>query len=104
MNIPEYFLDQNVSPEKTVFLQETNPYHLDCIGETKWDNNEKFTFCIVIENWDTGEYRFMNSIKTDGSISNTHFPPYKQKPLKTIRDLNNVWKAITGDNLTYIGR
>ncbi len=90
-------LKEKLSPETTIFFKETNPYHPEIVGD-------RTSFGIVIENWETGEYRFVNSIRTENSVSNTHFTPLNQKPLKTIEDLNNLWKVITGDDLTYIGR
>lgn len=91
-------------PENTKLFKETNPYHPECIGD---DNKEKLpynTFTIVIEDWENGLYRFVNGLHESGSIHNEHFTPNNQKPLKTIGDLNTLWKAIRGKDLTYIGK
>lgn len=99
MKIPKEILEQQLSPETTIFFKETNVYHPSCIGEGIVDDFQKDHLAIVIEDWESGGYRFVNSV----SSRNQHFKPSNQKPLKKVEDLNDLWKALTGNELTYIG-
>ena len=93
-----------LSPETTKLFKETNPYHPECIGDDYKGELPCETFSIVIEDWDKGLYRFVNGLHESGRVSNTHFTPNNQKPLKTISDLNALWRVIRGRDLTYIGK
>lgn len=102
INKLDQLLSDALSPESTLKFEETNVYHPDSIGD---HNNKELpysSFAIVIEDFEKGMYRFVNSVTEPGRVSNNHFAPANQKPLKTIRDLNTLWKAITGKDLTPI--
>lgn len=58
------------------------------------------TFAIVIEDYKTGNYRFVNSSPKSTLIHNVHFQPNIQQPLKTIGDLHNLVKVFNGIGLT----
>lgn len=89
-------LQKEISPSLTILFKETNPYHPDIISDGKG-------FAIVIEDWEKGIYRFVNSAEEKDRINNEHFTPNNAQPILKIKDLNNLWRTITGDQLTYIG-
>lgn len=90
-------LQKQIDPKLTVLFKETNPHHPDIIS----DGNG---FAIVIEDWEKGIYRFVNSTKEGNKTNNEHFTPNNAQPLKTIYDLNRLWKVMIGKELTYIGK
>lgn len=95
---PQYtLLQKEIDPSLTILFKETNPYHPEIISD-------RSGFGIVIEDWKRGIYRFVNSTEGANKITNDHFTPNNAKPLKSIHDLNNLWKTITGESLTYIGK
>jgi phosphatidylserine/phosphatidylglycerophosphate/cardiolipin synthase-like enzyme len=61
-------LQKQIDPKLTALFKETNPHHPDIISD---DNG----FSIVIEDWDKGIYRFVNSTK---KYSNLPVGVYKQ--------------------------
>lgn len=64
------------------------------------ENYAESTFAIVIEDYEIGNYRFVNSCPQKNNVHNVHFEPNIQKPLKTIGDLNNLVKVFNGTGLT----
>ena len=93
-----------LTEENTKLFKETNPYHPCEIPLEKYEPSKLpyNGFAIVIEDFEKGSYRFVNSINTTGSNSNTHFEPFMQQPLKTLQDLFNLAKTFNGKGLTLI--
>jgi|GEM_PF-772042 len=104
MVTPNHIIQAELDPSLTILFKETNPYHPDTVGEDCGENTPSISFGIIIDDWNEGTYTFVNSVREKDKTSNTHFTPHNQKPLKTIKDLNTLWKAITGRPLTYIGK
>lgn len=84
-------------PENLKLFKEVNEYHPEEIflGGTY---NES-PFAIVIEDFEKGTYRFVNTFK-ETDMHNIHFEPNMQKPLKRIGDLQNLVKVFNGIGLT----
>src|SRR5687768_7778138 len=83
-----------LTPNNTKLFEETNPYHPMKISMEGY-KPEKMPyngFAIVIEDFEKGTYRFVNSVIKSGHTSNHHFEPFMQQPLKTIGDLNSLVK------------
>lgn len=97
MKVQNTLLQKQINPNLTALFKETNDYHPEIIS----DENG---FAIVIEDWDKGIYRFVNSTMEESRISNEHFTPNNIQPLKTMYDLNRLWKVLVGKELTYIGK
>lgn len=92
-----------LSPENTKLFKETNPYHAFMLSDEDFSKQRPHTtFGLIIEDFENGEYCFVNSLVQDNHTSNNHFRPNNAKPLKTIGDLNELWKSITGKDLTLI--
>ena len=105
-----------LTPENTILFKETRsdmPSRIE--GESKPSIHKEYygykyspenppyiyrTFGIVINDFENGIYTLFNNERTQDSMSGSNFTPYNAKPLKTIGDLNRVWKGITGKNLT----
>lgn len=103
--IGNVLLSAVLSPESTTLFKETNPFHPNQLSDEDYSKKRPYTvFGIVIEDWERGIYCLFNSVVKDSSSSNTHFTPNNAKPLKTIGDLNDVWKSVTGKNLTVISK
>ena len=93
-----------LTPNNTKLFKETNPYHPMEISLEEY-SSEKMPyngFAIVIEDFEKGTYRFVNSVHEKNSISNEHFEPFMQQPLKTIGDLNSLVKIFNGKGLTLV--
>ncbi|TXI11486.1 MAG: hypothetical protein E6Q68_06080 [Polynucleobacter sp.] len=105
MSDVQNLLSSILSPESTKLFKETNPFHLNQLSDNDFSKDLPYsTFGIIIEDWTKGTYCFVNSKVSDGLIENNHFTPNNAKPLKTIGDLNDVWKSITGKHLTVISK
>ena len=87
-------LNKKLTKETTKLFKETNPYHTDIIGTE--------SFSIIIEDFDKGIYTLVNSKRGENSVSNQHFTPNLQVALKTLGDLNNLWKTFTGKDLILV--
>ncbi len=95
--------DLPLTPENTAKLRETNPYHPQTIQTNlpeNWKVSSEYTvFCINID-FKIGAITLCNSKRKPRETNNTHFTPYYQAPLKTLGDLNAVWKIFVGKDLT----
>lgn len=93
-----------LTPSNTKLFEETNPYHPMEISmeEYKPEKMPYNGFAIVIEDFEKGTYRFVNSVIKSGHTSNHHFEPFMQQHLKTIGDLNSLVKIFNGKGLTLI--
>lgn len=89
MKIQYTLLQKQIHPTLTVLFKETNKDHPMVISDGKG-------FSIIIGSWIEGNY----SLESNGiKLASDSF-----KPLKTIGDLNDVWKSLIGRELTCITR